>query len=81
LDIFGCSFVLRDRQGWQITERGLRFLVLLEAGVFAAKSGALQPGPLVAAASQPMPMPPRLIGLKKRRSRRNRVDRNRRSAA
>jgi hypothetical protein len=32
LDIFSHSVVVRDDHGWQITESGLRFLALLEAG-------------------------------------------------
>jgi hypothetical protein len=81
LDIFSRSFVTRDDHGWQITERGLRFLTLLEAGVVPRKSVVLQISEIVPVVSQPAPLPPRLIGMKKRTSRRNRVDRNRRSAA
>ena len=31
IDIFGCRYVLRDDEGWQITEAGRRFLDALEA--------------------------------------------------
>jgi hypothetical protein len=81
LDIFGRSFVTRDDSGWQITDIGLRFLTLLEAGVVASRSVVPQTSAVVVAAPQPELARPRLIGLKKRRPRRNRVDRNRRSAA
>jgi hypothetical protein len=79
LDIFSRSFVVLDDRGWQITEAGLRFLTLLEAGVVARKSDAPQTSEVVVAA--PQPTPTRLIGVRKRKPRRNRVDRNRRSAA
>jgi hypothetical protein len=81
LDIFSRSFVERDDSGWQITDRGLRFLTLLEAGAVARRSDAPQTSEVVVAAQQATPMPPRLTGLRKRKSRRNRLDRNRRSAA
>jgi hypothetical protein len=81
LDIFGREFVVRDEQGWRITDNGLSFLALLEAGVVAARSDAPQIDQLVADLPRPMAIPTRLIGIKKRRPRRNRVDRNRRSAA
>ena len=31
IDIFGCGYVLRDAEGWQITEAGREFLDALEA--------------------------------------------------
>ncbi|MDB5580314.1 MAG: aminoacyl-tRNA deacylase [Bradyrhizobium sp.] len=31
IDIFGCGYVLRDAEGWQITEAGRKFLDALEA--------------------------------------------------
>ena len=31
IDIFGCSYVLRDHEGWQITAAGREFLEALEA--------------------------------------------------
>ena len=31
IDIFGCGYVLRDAEGWQITEHGRKFLDALEA--------------------------------------------------
>lgn len=31
IDIFGCGFVLRDHEGWQITTAGREFLAALEA--------------------------------------------------
>ena len=31
VDIFGCGYVLRDHQGWQITAAGREFLEALEA--------------------------------------------------
>jgi hypothetical protein len=79
LDIFRLSFVVVEDRGWQVTESGLRFLTLLEAGVVPRGSIVPQTPQIVAVLPKPTPM--RLIGLKKRRSRRNRVDRNRRSAA
>jgi len=80
LDIFGSSFAVRDQAGWQITEAGRQFLVLLEAAPVPLPS-ANQPIPLVAVIST-LPPPLRLIGIKKRRPRRSRGrDLNRRSAA
>jgi hypothetical protein len=37
LDIFGDSFVLRDDNGWHITERGRQFLASLEAPLIASE--------------------------------------------
>ncbi len=31
IDIFGCGYVLRDAEGWQITDAGRKFLDALEA--------------------------------------------------
>jgi hypothetical protein len=81
LDIFSCSFVVRDDRGWQITENGLRFLASLEAALVARRSETPQTSEIAVIAPPSALLPLRLIGLKKRTPRRNRVDRNRRSAA
>jgi hypothetical protein len=81
LDIFGREFVLRDDQGWWITDNGMRFLALLGAGVVPARADAPQLNQSVADVPKPIAAPIKLIGIKKHRPRRNRVDRNRRSAA
>jgi hypothetical protein len=81
LDIFSRSFVVRNDSGWQITDSGLRFLALLDAGVIPSRPCAPQTSEIVVAPPQSPSVPLRLIGLKRRKSRRNRVDRNRRSAA
>jgi len=82
LDIFSQALVVRDPEGWRITDAGLAFLIALEAP--AAINNSQEPAPDVAetpppeAASPPVP----LIGITTRRSRRGRrSNRERRSAA
>jgi hypothetical protein len=81
LDIFSRAFVVRDDNGWQITDDGLRFLVVLEAMAIAQRSYLPQMSSVVDASPRPAHIPQRLIGLKNRKARRNRGHRNRRSAA
>jgi hypothetical protein len=82
LDIFSSSFAVRDHAGWQITDAGRQFLVLLEATPVPLAS-ANQSIPALAVISTLSPSPPlRLIGIKKRRPRRSQGGHlNRRSAA
>jgi hypothetical protein len=80
LDIFSSSFVMRDNECWQITEAGRQFLILLEATPVSLASEN-QPALVVAVTPSQAPPSMRLVGIKKRRPRRSRVDRNRRSAA
>ena len=82
LDIFSSSFVLRDQEGWQITDAGRQFLILLEAAKVPLAT-ANEPSPVLAViAPQPPSTPMRLIGAKKRRSLRSRArDLARRSVA
>ena len=80
LDIFSLSFVRRDAMGWQITDGGRAFLVLLER----AEVPVISEAPHTAEAAQvipvPSPTPMRLIGTK-RRHRRRMARRNRRLVA
>ena len=69
LDIFGSSFAVRDNQGWQITDAGRQFLVLLEAAKVPLVSPN-KPEPVIAIIVSATPISAmRLIGTKKRRSR------------
>ena len=45
IDIFGCGYVLRDHQGWQITAAGREFLEALEAVTQDNQPPALIPRP------------------------------------
>ena len=45
IDIFGCGYVLRDREGWQITAAGREFLGALEAITQDNQPPALIPRP------------------------------------
>jgi hypothetical protein len=56
LDIFGDSFVLRDDNGWQITEGGRQFLAALEAPLPIAA----EPVPAAEADMTKPPAPPTL---------------------
>jgi hypothetical protein len=82
LDIFGSSFVLRDREGWQITDAGRQFLISLETAKIPLVT-ANKPVPAIAVvAPLPLSAPMQLTGVKKRGSRRSRGrDLARRSAA
>jgi hypothetical protein len=64
LDIFGNSFVLRDNNGWQITEGGRQFLASLEAPIPVTSEREQAPDVAATVAttpSQPPPPPLRLI--------------------
>jgi hypothetical protein len=43
LDIFSSAFVVRQKDGWQITDAGLQFLTKLEAPVRAIPDNAQRP--------------------------------------
>ena len=74
LNIFERSLVLRDHEGWHITDAGRQFLIVLEAAPVAPIS---ENQPAI-----PVAVTPRLIGVRKRGRRRSRgEDRNRRSVA
>jgi hypothetical protein len=78
LDIFERSLVMRDQEGWHITDAGRQFLTVLEAAPVPATS---ENQPAIPAAVIP-PRRLRLIGIRKRVRRRSRgEDRNRRSVA
>ncbi len=70
LDIFSTSFVLRDEKGWQITEAGRQFLIMLEATKIPLPT-ACEPPPVLAVIVPPS-TPVRSIEIKKRRSLRSR---------
>ena len=82
LDIFSSAFALRDQEGWQITDAGRQFLILLETAKVPLVT-ANEPAPVIAVvAPLPLSAPMQLTGIKKRGSRRSRArDLARRSAA
>ena len=82
LDIFCNSFALRDQEGWQITDAGRQFLILLETAKVPLVT-ANKPAPAIAVvAPLPLSVHLKLTGIKKRGSRRSRGrDLARRSAA
>jgi hypothetical protein len=59
LDIFGDSFVLRDDNGWQITDGGRQFLATLEAPVLIV-SHVLEVDETLATKPPSLPAPPLL---------------------
>ena len=70
LDIFSTGYVLRDPSGWQITEKGREFLVLIEApSAESALPVAFLP-PAVSDATDFLPNVVQLVGHKVRRRRR-----------
>jgi hypothetical protein len=72
LDIFGQSLVIRDTQGWQITEAGRTLLAAIENPA-ASRSG--EEAPKGTAAEKPMystSAPVVFLGLRRRRPRRSR---------
>jgi hypothetical protein len=67
LDIFTSGYVLRDPRGWQITEEGRAFLVVIEApSAEQAQPVALAP-PVIC---DPPDFPPNVVLLKVKRQRR-----------
>jgi hypothetical protein len=88
LDIFSQSFVVRDAEGWEITDAGRAFLVSLEAPTSVTSDAQKAIADItqsdrseVVAVTTPSPPPPLLlIGRNRRRPRPGRfVDRTRRS--
>ena len=70
LDIFSSGYVLREPNGWQITEQGRRFLVLLEApSADPAATPVAVPPPVVSDLSDLPPNVVRLVDHKVRRGR------------
>jgi hypothetical protein len=61
LDIFSSGYVLREPSGWQITEKGRQFLILIEASsAEPALTPVAFPSPVV---SDPPDLPPNVIQL------------------
>jgi hypothetical protein len=60
LDIFSDALVLRDNNGWQITDKGRELLASLEAPIPAAQDQEQSSGPDVAIATAPRPVQPEL---------------------
>ena len=61
LDIFSSGYVLREPSGWQITEKGREFLLLIEApSAEPALTPVAFPPPVV---SDPPDLPPNVIQL------------------
>ena len=70
LDIFSSGYVLREPHGWQITEQGRQFLVLLEAAsTDPAATPVAVPPPVVSDLSDLPPNVVRLVDHKVRRGR------------
>lgn len=71
LDIFSSGYVLRDPSGWQITQKGREFLILIEApSAEPALTPVAFPPPVV---SDPIDLPPnvvQMVGHKVQRRRR-----------
>ena len=83
LDIFANAFVLRDANGWQITDMGRQFLVSLDVPIPAAQHQEQSSRPDAAFLMAPNPVPPvlRLVVDNTRTSRSGRgPDETRRSA-
>jgi hypothetical protein len=81
LDIFTRAFVLRDQEGWQITEAGRVFLAALEAPIqkMASIEEPCKPALLPARARAAAPLP-RFTNAKRRRARHRRTAGRRRRA-
>jgi hypothetical protein len=56
--IFANAFVLRDANGWQITDMGRQFLVSLDVPIPAAQDQEQSSRPDVAVLMAPSPVPP-----------------------
>jgi hypothetical protein len=61
LDIFGDLLVLRDDNGWQITDSGRQFLASLEAPVMSQHEQAVPEADASTAPLLPAPPPLRLV--------------------
>ena len=73
LDIFSSGYVLREPSGWQITETGREFLILIEAPLAEPALSPVAVPPLVV--SDPPDLPPNVVQLvgRKVQHRRRRV--------
>jgi hypothetical protein len=67
LDIFTSGYVLRDPSGWQITEKGREFLVLIEAPSAEPAQPVALDQPVVC---DPDEFPPNVVPLHKVKRRR-----------
>lgn len=73
LDIFGQSLVIRDAQGWQITEAGRSLLAMIENPATAPAVDAPKSAPAEQSIfSTSAPLPVHLVGRRQRKSRRRR---------
>ncbi|MEY2537708.1 MAG: hypothetical protein QOG67_1448 [Verrucomicrobiota bacterium] len=77
LDIFGQSLILRDNEGWQITDAGRALLAAIEKPVPAMADQGPEP---IAPVPSPASPPIRLVAVNRRGSRRRARDRMRPSA-
>jgi hypothetical protein len=77
LDIFGQSLILRDNEGWQITDAGRALLAAIEKPVPAMADQGSEP---IAPVPSPASPPIRLVAVNRRGSRRRARDRMRPSA-
>ncbi|MEA2962024.1 MAG: hypothetical protein QOI46_2122, partial [Alphaproteobacteria bacterium] len=82
LDIFSQSLVLRDAEGWQITEAGRNLLASIETDVPTAPENQQAPDAVATPAATPMPLAPpiRLVEITRRKPRRRRTGHIRPSA-
>jgi hypothetical protein len=81
LDIFSQALVVRDPEGWRITDAGQAFLIALEAPAAIANSSEPARDVTDAAPPEAVPQPLPPVRITTRRSRRRRrPDRERRSA-
>jgi hypothetical protein len=77
LDIFGQSLILRDNEGWQITDAGRALLAAIDVPAMAHSDQGPEP---VAPVPSPASPPIRLVAVNRRGSRRRARDRMRPSA-
>ena len=70
LDIFSTAYVLRDSSGWQITEKGREFLILIEARAAESAPAVAFAPPAVSDVTNFLPNVVQLVGHKLRRRRR-----------
>jgi hypothetical protein len=64
LDIFSQSFVLRDEEGWQITDRGRAFLASIESPVQRTAENEKPPETIATPVPSPGSPPIRLVAVK-----------------
>ena len=64
LDIFNQSFVLRDEEGWQITDRGRAFLASVESPVQRTAENEKPPETITTPVPSPESPPLRLVAVK-----------------